>query len=241
MPRTVVPARRELCETVSRMPLFRGVSRRHLAQAARSAYVVQLARGEALVQRSGLLPGLSLLVSGSLKLCLDAQNRESRIFGLVQPGESFAEAAALRMAPCPYEVVATAPAAVVVIPWPQVEPLCRRDPVLACNLIELLAERALAATAELAAGALQRAPARLATYLAELAETDESSGACRARLPVSKTLVAARLGITKATLSRLLAQLAKRGVISVAQRDITILDRAGLASAGASPDPARGA
>lgn len=239
MPRSVLPGRPDLREVMSRMPLFRGVGRRHLAQAARSAYVVQLVPGEALVHRSALLPGLSVLVSGSLKLCIDAENRQSRILALVAPGESFAEAAALRMAPCPYEVIATADAVVVVIPCSQVEPLCRRDPVLACNLIDLLAERTLAAIAELAAGTLHRAPARLASYLAGLAQTDEASGVCRARLPVSKTLLAARLGITKATLSRLLAQLARRGVISVAQRDITILDRAALAEA--SSGPARGA
>jgi hypothetical protein len=40
-------------------------------------------------------------------------------------------------------------------------------------------------------------------------------------------------------LSRLLQRLVRRGLIAVAQRDITILNRAGLAQA--SSDPARGA
>jgi hypothetical protein len=48
---------------------------------------------------------------------------------------------------------------------------------------------------------------------------------------VSKTVLAARLGMKKETLSRLLQRLARRGVIEVTRRDITILDRAGLVDA----------
>jgi Mn-dependent DtxR family transcriptional regulator len=59
------------------------------------------------------------------------------------------------------------------------------------------------------------------------------------RLPVSKTLVAARLGVKKETLSRLLHQLAADGVIAVERRDVRILDAARLSSvAGDAPEPA---
>jgi len=54
------------------------------------------------------------------------------------------------------------------------------------------------------------------------------NGTHTVRLPVSKTLVAARLGITKETLSRLLRSLAERRLIEVSQREIAILDRAAL-------------
>jgi CRP-like cAMP-binding protein len=49
-------------------------------------------------------------------------------------------------------------------------------------------------------------------------------------LPTTKTVVAARLGVKKETLSRLLRVLAQRGLISVAQRNISILDRARLSA-----------
>ena len=48
------------------------------------------------------------------------------------------------------------------------------------------------------------------------------------RLPVSKTVVAARLGLKKETLSRLFRQFADDGLIEVSRRDITILDRGRL-------------
>jgi CRP-like cAMP-binding protein len=80
---------------------------------------------------------------------------------------------------------------------------------------------------------------RLAAYLDSIAEPTPAPQVWTARLPVSKTVVAARLGMKKETLSRLLQRLVRRGLIAVAQRDITILDRAGLAQASSSP--ARGA
>ena len=46
-----------------------------------------------------------------------------------------------------------------------------------------------------------------------------------ARLPVSKTLLAARLDMKKETLSRLLRRLAADGLIKVSGREIAILDR----------------
>jgi CRP-like cAMP-binding protein len=71
---------------------------------------------------------------------------------------------------------------------------------------------------------------RLAAYLDSIAEPGAAPGAWVARLPVSKTLVAARLDMKKETLSRLLHELAERGTISVSRRVITILDRERLAS-----------
>jgi Bacterial regulatory proteins, crp family. len=43
-------------------------------------------------------------------------------------------------------------------------------------------------------------------------------------LPVSKSVVAARLGLHRETLSRLLRQFADDGLIAVSRRDIAILD-----------------
>lgn len=172
------------------------------------------------------LPGLCMVVEGVLKLC--GEGKQQRIFALVGKGESLAEAAALRRAPCPFEIVALVDALVAVTPAAQIEALLGRDRTLARNLIDLLCRRILTIVAELQADTLQTGPQRLAAYLAGLAHPAD---AATVTLPVSKTVLAARLGVKKETLSRLLRQLAARGLISVAQREITILDRARLLEA----------
>jgi DNA-binding MarR family transcriptional regulator len=51
------------------------------------------------------------------------------------------------------------------------------------------------------------------------------------QLPASKTVIAARLGVTKETLSRLLRQMSDEGLIAMSKRELTLRDRERLAAA----------
>jgi CRP/FNR family transcriptional regulator len=197
--------------------------------AAREARLVQLDAGEALVRRGAQLPGLCAVASGSLKLSVWARPRAERVLGLIGESESFGEAAALRGAAAPFDAVAMTQAQVLALPIQAVEALLRVDRRFARNLVERLADEVLHLLAGIEARMLQRAPQRLASYLCSLAGTGDPLG-WRVHLPVSKTMVAGIVGVKKETLSRLLRGLSERRLIAVSRRDITILDRAQLAS-----------
>ena len=173
------------------------------------------------MRRGERLPGFCVLAVGELKLAIALPERGERVLGLVAGGATFAEAAALRRQPSAYDVVALADAAIVALPVAAVEALAAAAPRFAANLIDLLAERTLGLQAELEASVLQRAPQRLAAYLCSLARGNGD----KIRLPVSKTLLAAILGIKKETLSRLLRDLAERRLIEVSRREVRLLDR----------------
>lgn len=219
---------RSLCAQVAAgLQVFRGVSGRRIGAAVRRARVLDLRPGDALVRRGEPLPGLCAVASGSLKLSMSAPARNERVLRLVAAGESFGESAALREAPSPFDAVAVVPAQVLCIPLEAIDALVREDRRFARNLIDRLAEQGVRLAAGMQAEMLQRAPQRLAAYLCSLPGEREAVG-LRIRLPVSKTLVAALLGVKKETLSRLLRDFADRHLIAVARRDITILDRVGL-------------
>jgi CRP-like cAMP-binding protein len=211
----------------AQLEVFRGVSDRRISAVARGARVLELRPGEALVRRGEPLPGLCAVASGSLKLSMSAPGRNERVLRLVPAGETFGESATLRAAPSPFDALAVAPSRVLCIPLETIETLMEEDRRFARNLIDRLAEQGVRLARGMQAEILQRAPQRLAAYLCSLAPADEGADA-RIRLPVSKTLVAALLGVKKETLSRLLRDFAERGLIAVARREITILDRAGL-------------
>ena len=97
---------------------------------------------------------------------------------------------------------------------------------LALRLARALAGQVLALI-EMEANLAHHGARRLASYLDSLA--GGAVGACRVQLPASKTVIASLLGMKKETLSRLLRLFADRGLIEVTQRNITILNRAGLA------------
>lgn len=210
--------------SLAQVALFRGIPAPKIAGVARRARVCRVARGDAFVHRGERLPGLCVLDSGELKLAIVLPERGERVLGLVAGRATFGEALALRRHTSSYDIVALADASIIALPVAEVEMLAAVTPSFARRLIALLAERTLDVQNVLEASVLQRAPQRLAAYLCSLAA--EPGG--RIRLPVSKTLVAALLGIKKETLSRLLRDLVERRLIAVARRDVTILDRARL-------------
>ena len=155
------------------------------------------------------------------------------VLRLLKPGDTFAEAPAVLGQASRVDALALADTVLVMVATPCILALLQRDTRFGRNLAKLLAERTRELMAELE-GAMQPSAWRLATYLDAIAQPGELPGTWAARLPVSKTLLAARLGMKKETLSRLLRQFARSGIISVSQRHITILDRERLLRPGSN-------
>jgi len=219
---------------VPRLGIFRDVAPANLAPLVKQCWVLPALRGTSITQRGASLPGVFGVAYGSVKLSLRGQDGEERLLQLVSAGQTFGEAKSLlgRAGRC--EAVALVDSKLVVIPAAAIFSLMDRDPRFARTMTLLLAERALELLTEVEL-AMQRGAQRLASYLGSLAAPANGNGECVVRLPVSKTLVAARLGVKKETLSRLLRQFAAEGLIEVSRRDIAILDRAGLSQLSSSP------
>ncbi len=221
---------------VSNLKLFKEASPRQIGDMGKHCWIVALRRGDSVAKRGAPIPGMFAVAYGSIKLVLRSQDNEERVLRLVGPGETFGEATALLGRNARYEASALAESKVVVIPSAAIYALIDRDPRLARGMVSSLAERSLALLDEVETACLRRGAQRLASYLDSLVQVNgngngsgNGNGAHLVRLPVSKTLVAARLGITKETLSRLLRALAERRLIEVSQREISILDREALA------------
>src|SRR5574341_154281 len=216
-----------------RLRLFWGVAPASLAPLAKQCWVLPAARGTCLVQRGQRLPGVFALAYGSIKLSLYGKDGEERVLHLVTPGETFGEAKALLGRAARSDAIAIADSKLVVIPAAAISQLMDREARFSRSVAMRLAERNDELLGELES-AMQRGSQRLAAYLATLEAADGNGGAV-VRLPVSKTLVAARLGVKKETLSRLLRQFTADGLIEVSRRDIAILDRARLTELSSSP------
>jgi len=140
--------------------------------------------------------------------------------------ETFGEALVFRERPNPVDAVALTDTMLVVFPSQAILALLDRDPNFSRGLLASLSERMHNLVAEIEASTLFSARQRVAAYLESLAV---ESGTSRVRLPVTKTVIASRLGVTKETFSRLLRELANQGLITVDKRDILLRDRPRLA------------
>ena len=211
---------------LANLPMFRRTTRAQLAQLVRHARVQHARRGGILARCGEAPPGLMAVGYGLVKLSLRAGAGKGKVLRLVGPGETFGEAVLFLERPLPVDATALADTLLVVVPAPPLLELIERDPGFARGLLASLCQRMHALVADFEAATAHGALERLAAYLDSLAEP----GAAVAQLPAAKSVVAGRLGMAKETLSRLLRQLCADGLIAVARREITLLDRPGLAA-----------
>jgi CRP-like cAMP-binding protein len=210
---------------LANLPMFRRTPRAQLAQLARQARVQHAHRGE-LVARAGERPsGLMAVGYGLVKLSL--KGASGKVLRLVGPGETFGEVVLFLDEPLPVDATALSDTMLVVLPAAPLLGLIDRDPAFSRALLASVCQRMHALIVDFEAATLHGARERLAAYLDALAEP----GSTVAQLPAAKTVVAARLGVAKETLSRLLHQFAEEGLIAVQRRSITLLDRERLAAA----------
>ena len=209
--------------------MFHDVSRLQVCAIASLSRARNVRRGGALCRRGERLMGVIAVGYGIMKLALRRPDGEEKVVRFLHPNETFGECTALLDRPCPVDVVALEDSMIAEIPAAPILRLIERDSRFAGNVMRSMAEKFLGLLAEHESSLQQSALQRLAAFLASLAEPNGRPDAWVARLPASKTAVAARLGITKETMSRSLRELANRGLIAVGHREIELRDPQALA------------
>jgi CRP-like cAMP-binding protein len=210
---------------LANLPIFRRTPRAQVEKLARQARMHYAQRGEVIARCGERPPGLMAVGYGLVKLSL--KGASGKVLRLVGAGETFGEAVLFLDEPLPVDITALSDTLIVILPAAPLLELLERDPSFARALLASLCQRLHALVADFEAATLHGARERLAAYLDALAEP----GSSVAQLPAAKTVVAARLGVAKETLSRLLRQFAEEGLIAVQRRSIRLLDRERLAAA----------
>jgi len=213
---------------VANLPLLRGVCRSSITLLVSHARIEHYRRGALIARQGEPLRGVIALAYGLAKLVLPRRKGDEKVLRFVGANESFGEAAVLLERPCPVDAFALADSMLAVIPARPLRQLQERDAVFANNLVRSLAEGLLGMIADIDASAGRSSAQRLAAYLESLA-APQAEASCAVRLPVTKSALAGRLGITRETMSRLLRELKNQRLIHMDRGTITILDRARLA------------
>lgn len=214
-----------LSGVIANLPLFRQATPQHLAELARHARAQHMRRGAPIYRRGEHLHGLFAVAFGLVKLSLRPSCGTEKVYRLVGAGQTFGEPPVFLERPSPVDAAALADTMLVIIPAPAVHSLIERDASFARSLVASLSERVELLVADVESSALYGAPQRVAAYLNSLADPGDGQASATVRLAATKTVIASMLGVTKETFSRLLRELADQGLIAVAKREITLLDR----------------
>jgi CRP-like cAMP-binding protein len=118
------------------IPLFDGVSKRHLRRLARDADVVEFRPGRSIVEEGQAGEAMFVVLTGTARVL-----RAGRKLGVLIPGDFFGELSALDAGPRTASVVPDTPVEVLRLFRHTLHQLVEEEPVLAMGLLEGLARR----------------------------------------------------------------------------------------------------
>ncbi len=224
----------QIQDTMARLGYFDGWDKEQLGRLAAGAKQFSLARKELLVTKGERVESVHVVVSGQMRLFIPLSNGAERVVSLVERGESFGEPCLILDEPCPYEAVAGKDSHLIAIDKLVYRRELRQSEVLTERTLRLVSQRLLHTLRDVEICAQPSSLQRVAHYLIHLRPHDMEPER-EFRLPALKRDIAAKLGLSQETFSRMLAFMAQQGFIQFSGSQVRVDDWArlhGLATAG---------
>ncbi|MBE2237291.1 MAG: Crp/Fnr family transcriptional regulator [Caldilineaceae bacterium] len=219
------PSRDSLIEQLQSVPYFAGLHAATLHTLADLATWHEYAPGAVVFLEGELNTGLYSVYTGWVKVVmfsLDGREQVLRYFG---PGEVFNEIGIFLARPNPATALALEQSGLWQLHRSASQPLLAAHPDLLLQVMANMAERIAYLAGMVADLSLHTVEVRLARLLLDAAPDD----ALVRQSWLTQAELAARLGTVPDVLSRALRDLADAGLIQFDRRQISILDRPGLA------------
>lgn len=199
---------------------FAGIAEDELAYVVSHSILRQFSAGEIIFLEGDPTHGLWIVEEGSVKIFKLNPDGGEHILHLRGPGTSFNDISALDGGANPANAAALSTKADVwLIPVDVIQMVLARNPLVALNVIRLLAARVRSLVTQIEDLALYSVMVRLARFLIKQA-TDPSLSAPG----VTRTAIAAHINTTPQTISNLLRSLEEAGAIEFNRHRIVIVN-----------------
>jgi CRP-like cAMP-binding protein len=212
---------------IAAIPLFEDLPRPQLEELAMIVLAQSVKRGQTIFAEGDLGNGFYVLVTGRVKIFKLSPDGKEQILHIMPPGEPFGEVAVFAGERFPAYAEALEDGYTLFFPRAAFTELIAQHPTLALNMMAILARRLRKFAVMIEALSLKEVPGRLAAHFLYL--SGQQGGEKSLTLDISKNQLASLMGTIPETLSRILARMAKEGLIETSgQRLIHILDEEGL-------------
>jgi CRP/FNR family transcriptional regulator, dissimilatory nitrate respiration regulator len=209
--------------------LLAGLDDDELARVSRTMRQLRLEMGQRLFDFGQPAVQFFYLETGQLKLFRNSPDGGEKIIWIVEPGETFAEAAMFLEFERGYPVSAEALMSSLVLAFDSrtMVEILRGSTETCIRMLGTMSMRLRHQINEVQKLTLHNATYRLASYLLHQMPVDVME--CpEVQLGTSKNVIASRLSIQPETFSRILARLIKKGLLEVHGQNIVVLDIDGL-------------
>ncbi|MGQ9495430.1 MAG: Crp/Fnr family transcriptional regulator [Thermoanaerobaculaceae bacterium] len=202
-------------ELLTSSPLFAGLSQGDIAFLARKVQRLEYEPEEAIFHLGSLGDGLYLLAAGRVKVVIPSPEGKDFILATLGPGAFFGELSLLDDEPRSASVIAELPSVVYRLHRNDFASLLDSHPAIARGLLKEMARRLRRANAHMENLVTLDVLGRLARYLTDMAKehgVSLSNGWIAVRRPTHHDLAAA-IGTTRETVTRLMSQLTSLGFV----------------------------
>lgn len=215
-------------DVLRKIYLFSGLNDRDLETLARLAVNRRFPRETTIFWEGREAQGFFILLSGHVKLAKSSPDGKEYIMRLVNPGETFGEAAVLAEAGYPASAIALEDCQTLYFAKNDFLSLLTSSPTLARNMLATMSRLLFHLTKQLEDLSLKEVLSRLARFVWDRCVETHGRVAddLSFELNITKTHLAAYLGTISETLSRTLARLKTLGAIAEDKGRITIKDAA---------------
>lgn len=215
-------------DTMKRMAFFQDWPADVVNRLSIGASLVTVSKNSRLARKGERLEHLYILIDGQMRLYIPLPNEMERVVVLVSPGESLGEACLVLNEACPYHAVAGKDSHLLAIDGHLFRRELSRQPLLAHKTVEVLARRLMDNMRDTEICAQRSSVQRVACFLIQHRPV-ENADSYQFSLPARKQDIAAKLGLTQETFSRMLGFLQKQGLIQVNGAQIQVDDSTRLA------------
>ena len=223
---------------LANLPLFRELPPAEIERLATGTTEVHIPRGTVLFSRGDPCTGFHLVVYGRIKLSVTSPAGSEKVVEIINPGFSFGEAVMFMERPYFVTAQSLADSMLLHVGRDVVFDGLARHPTLARRMLAGISRRLHGLVSDVESYTLKSGTQRVVGYLlrtdteAQGEGEGEGEDARRVALPIAKAVLASRLNLTPEHFSRILHELAERGLIDIDGRNIEIRDLERLRSYG---------
>jgi CRP/FNR family transcriptional regulator len=212
-----------ILNTLRSSQLFSGLPAADLEAVAAFIVPKQLGKGEYLFREGDPSNGFYVVQKGAINLHRVNLAGKEQVLHLFCPVESFAEGTLAGQETYPANARATEPTTVLLVPKTEFTEIVRRRPDLSLRMLGSMSQHLRVLVGLVEDLTLKDAETRLANWLLQRCPRPLRRQPVEIPLGRTKRVLAAEMGTTSETLSRLFAKLRDRKILAVNGKTITVL------------------
>jgi len=202
------------------LPLFADLAPEQLDALAAATTELHMPRGRVIFERGDACTGLHAVIYGDVKLSIVSSEGDEKVVDLIGPGQSFGEAPLFTERDYLTQAETLADSMLLHIARHALFAQIERNPGFARRLLVAMSRRLHGLISDVESYTLRSGSQRIVSYLLK----DDPPEGTLVMLAARKKMIASRLSLSPEYFSRVLHDMAHRGMVGIAGRSITILD-----------------